>query len=147
MTALSSGTNWKENFPFKGHEVLTFLSSIWQTASNFTNSLCLSVCESIHCEALHCGRWANTRCKYVVYFLSLFNTRIMHSQCDVGLHVKQIIKGFTDTLDVLFFQGMGMVVHQALTEYNRWDLKMSVCRKRVFNDAVHDVLRPLASSL
>lgn len=46
------------------------------------------------------------------------------------LHL-QPVTGLTEILDVFFLsQGMGMVVHQALTEYNRWDLKL--CQKRVF---------------
>ncbi len=28
-------------------------------------------------------------------------------------------------------QGMGVVVHQALTEYNRWDLKLFMCQKKI----------------
>lgn len=50
----------------------------------------------------------------------LCNCRIINSQPDVGgPYIRQIIKALTDTLNVFLFQGMGMVVHQALTEYNR----------------------------
>lgn len=127
---MSWGTEHEETRLCWMNEVLTwtFVSNNHRPLVSNSDVLCLSVGESIHSEALHRGWWANARCKYA------------GTNGRSGRHIRGLTGCFLS-------QGMGMVVHQALTEYNRWDPVLAARQKRAFNDAANGARRLLVSSL
>lgn len=127
---MSWGTEQEETRLCWMNEVLTwtFVSNNHRPLVSNSDVLCLSVGESIHSEALHRGWWANARCKYA------------GTNGRSGRHIRGLTGCFLS-------QGMGMVVHQALTEYNRWDPVLAARQKRAFNDVANGARRLLVPSL